>query len=751
MRARGKARRRSAVAASIVTLILAGVLVLGGPAGPVGAIPPPTPLTFGGPRLDAATWRARQDAFLAFATAGPMANGSINSIIAHDERHRRDNTHPFDGLAPQPTDFTAVFAKLAAYTDTGDFDINAFLSLWYGYRGDLDPDLIAAFEQRILAFKYWWTEPTPPGIVDSQYYWTENHQIEFLSNEYLAGQAFPDQVFSNSGMTGAQHMAHARPLIRKWLGTRARFGFSEWLSNVYYGEDLEGLLNLAEWSDDPEIANLAGMMLDVLFVEMASHLQNGAFGATHGRSYMKDKMTARDEDTFSLQKLVFDDTALDFQHNDVAVAFATAQRYVPPLAAVNIARSTAVGVVQQRASLPIDVDGPVDPAAPAPYGQSFRDLQVWWGIGAPFAWPVVPLSVETINAYDLWQTSNFQQAIDLKPIVESSTIEQLQQLSATLGYQVNAGLLSEVNTYTWRSPEVMLSTAQDWRPGQYSEQNHAWQATIDADAQVFTQLPREPLPQTTDWFTNSGYWTGNGATPRSAQHQRVNISIYAPQFPDADTGPLARLGYEQHTHAYFPTDHFDEVVQSGNWTVGRKGDAYIALWSWRPTAWRVYDPLTEPTRGMTGRFDLLAPGGPDNVWVTEVGREADWSDAPDPFASFVAALAASPPTVTPLSQPGQLHAVADGFDVDYHSPLQGQVGFGWTRPLTVEGVPQDLHPTEHWRSPWSTVGFDEWVYRVDADGATLVLDFRAVAAETVPPAAPTPPPPPPAAIPNFTG
>ena len=56
-------------------------------------------------------------------------------------------------------------------------------------------------------------------------------------------------------------------------------------------EDLKGLLLLADWSDDPELTHWASSLLDVQFVELASHLQNGSFGATHGRTYLKDKMT----------------------------------------------------------------------------------------------------------------------------------------------------------------------------------------------------------------------------------------------------------------------------------------------------------------------------------------------------------------------------------------------------------------------------------------------------------------------------
>ncbi len=145
-------------------------------------------------------------------------------------------------------------------------------------------------------------------------------------------------MFANSGMTGKQHMDHARDLILRWMSLRARFGFSEWLSNVYWMEDLKGLLLLADWSDDPEITHWASALLDVMFVELASHLQNGSFGATHGRSYLKDKMTARDEDTYSMAKMVFDDTPTDYEGVDNTSLLAMARRYRPPEVARVIAQ-----------------------------------------------------------------------------------------------------------------------------------------------------------------------------------------------------------------------------------------------------------------------------------------------------------------------------------------------------------------------------------------------------------------------------
>ena len=88
-----------------------------------------------------------------------------------------------------------MFAKLEAFEDTSDFDVNNLLFLWKHNADDLDPKLAAAIKERILAFKYWWTEPTPKGVVGSCHHWTKNHQVIFLANEYRR-RAFPRDVIT---------------------------------------------------------------------------------------------------------------------------------------------------------------------------------------------------------------------------------------------------------------------------------------------------------------------------------------------------------------------------------------------------------------------------------------------------------------------------------------------------------------------------------------------------------------------------
>ena len=58
----------------------------------------------------------------------------------------------------------------------------------------------------------------------------------------------------------------------------------------------------------------------------------------------------------------------------------------------------------------------------------------------------------------------------------------LPLLAWVLRHDLTRNLREEVNAYTYRTPDTMLSSAQDWRPGYGGDQQHAWQATLGPDA-----------------------------------------------------------------------------------------------------------------------------------------------------------------------------------------------------------------------------------------------------------------------------
>lgn len=679
---------------------------------------------------------ARQRDYLRFATSR-LSPGSITNAIAHMQRARVDDAFSVAPGAVPADAWDAIFTKLDTLQDTRDFEAIELVTVLYDYAGDplLAPGLIDKVEQALLTFKFWYTEPTPDGVIDESYYWTENHQILYHAIEYLVGQRYPDRAIGRDGRTGAEHQAHARELLLRWFDFRGRWGFTEWHSNVYYQEDLDALLTLAEFAAEPAIRQRAEAALDLLLFDIAIHTYRGNFGVTHGRSYKKDKMTGRDDDTWNAVKLLFDRSEGDYTStsDSAAVLLSRATRYRLPEAIRRAARSDASVVDRERMSLPLPENGPYEPDPVAPGGYSFtdpRDLPIWWGMQALTAWPVVPLTVDTINQYNLWETRLFSRFAALRPL--TGDLVAAQQLSALLGPVINFGLLEEINSYTYRTADYMLSSAVDHRPGGLNGQIHAWQATFGADAVVFTQHPAVPIVQSTNWRDDPdpGYWTGEASIPRSAQLENVAIHLYAPQYRPDYPPPLDAFRYEPYTHAYVPQDHFDEVAQEDDWTFVRKGDGYAGLYSWRPTEWITVDPNVVATNGMVKPFDLRAAGGPDNVWIIECGRAADWGS----FAAFRAAVAAAAVGVTAHAPE---NGIPQGFDVSYDSPSQGPMSFGWTAPFEVRSSSIPLGDFPRRDNPWARTPHASPRASIDVDGYRIEVDFDAGTRAVLPPSAPS--------------
>ncbi|MDZ7674877.1 MAG: hypothetical protein U5K30_07410 [Acidimicrobiales bacterium] len=669
--------------------------------------------------VDEAWFAGRQDEYLEFATA-ELDPGSINNVTAHAERANRDPDFEWEAESVTVDGFEDELDDITSWKDTSDFDILYFVNLLYGYEGQLPAETVEAIDDALLGYEYWYTEPTPDDVIDEKYYWSENHRIIFHTIEYLVGQRHPDETFRNDGRTGEEHMAHAREKILTWLDEKADVGFSEWHSDVYYQKDVTPLLTLVEWvEDDDEITTQAGMVLDLVLFDIALHLHDGNLGVTHGRSYMKDKSKAQDQDVFGLAKLLFDDTDQEYtsRGDSGATLLARASEYRMPDVIRRVAQSDEPMVDRERMGVPLDPLAPVSDDPEAPYGYEFTTEYVdfWWERGAQPAWQVVPASLDTINTYELWDAPTFAPFQPLRDIV-GDDVDAAQDLVQGLAGILSFALLNEANTTTYRDGEAMLSTVHDFRPGTYSDQHHIWQATLDEDAVVFTTHPKnEPFEGADSWPDADGYWTGSGSLPRSAQVGRTSLSLYAPRVPAE--GALEGYDHLDFTHAWFPTERFDEVVRDGNWTFGRHGDGYVALYSWRAPEWRTHEPGEVFTDGLTEPFDLVAPGGPDNVWIAHVGSAGlDGS-----FEEFQEAVNSAELEVTTLEPTAD--GFPGGFDVRFASPADGEITLGQDASLTVDGEGIDLRHERRYDNPWASVDFQAEVYEISDDEGALVLDF----------------------------
>lgn len=261
---------------------------------------------------DPAVWR---DEVLRHVADGPSVSARALARLALDPSAMID-----------AGDLATALRMVRDRYDCADFEAVGLVTLWHrapatawpeGTRDDV--------RSALTGFKYWIDQP---GL-DAMCYFTENHQMVWHTAELLVGELFAEENFGNAGWTGAEHAAHATPLVREWMSRKLVGGFSEFDSNAYLAIDALALVSLVEFASDPAVRDLAEAVLDKVLLTLASNSWRGVHGAAHGRSYTHTLRSARFEETAPIMWLLWGVGSL----NDAvlpATALATAERYRVP-------------------------------------------------------------------------------------------------------------------------------------------------------------------------------------------------------------------------------------------------------------------------------------------------------------------------------------------------------------------------------------------------------------------------------------
>jgi hypothetical protein len=245
----------------------------------------------------------------------------------------------------------------------------------------------------------------------------------------------------------------------------------------------------------------------------------------------------------------------------------------------------------------------------------------------------------------------------------------------------------EVNKVTYKTPDFMLASAQDYRPGERGQSEHIWQATLGPAAVVFVTHPpcltENPARQPNTWL-------GNVVLPRVAQWKDVLLAVH--QLDDDDW-----MGF---THAYFPAYAFDEhdldtTESDHGWAFGRKGDGYIALTAANGLNARWTGPQA---------FLELRSYGKQNVWLCHMGRAAVDGD----FQSFKEKILTMPVEFEPA-----------GVRV---TTLRGDtLEFGWEGPFLRNGEEPSLSGYPHYENPYTSTPFPAEQMDIEFSGQIMRL------------------------------
>lgn len=337
-------------------------------------------------------------------------------------------------------------------------------------------------------------------------------------------------------------MALNRPRILRWLDLRFHTGFSEWLSHVYYDEDFTALLSLIDFCADNEIQQRATMVLDLLLLDMALNSFHGVFGSTHGRAYENTKKWASNEGTTDTAKLLFGMGQYSGFDNMSAVAFALSSYRVPPII-IAIAQDLARPAMENRQRMGIRVD---DGARWGLDYDNFEDGMMWLTLEAYMHPRTAALTLRMFDAFNWWDNHFFAAFKPYRSLLNILRKTHLvKPLARALAWDLCRNTREQVNITTYRTPDYMLSCAQDYRPGYGGDQQHIWQATLGPDAVCFTTHPAKLEG------VSPNYWEGSGQLPRAAQVKNVVFVVYNLHRKPALYVPTRHF----FTHAWLPCEN----------------------------------------------------------------------------------------------------------------------------------------------------------------------------------------------------
>jgi hypothetical protein len=476
-----------------------------------------------------------------------------------------------------------------------DIQLCGLLSMVYRYadHDSFPAALHQPIEECVLGFRYWEDEPGN----DAMDYHAESHSLLFHTCEILAGQRYRERVFTNAGLTGQWHLEKGEQLALDWLQKHASGGFEEWDSNTGFEEAVLALSTLASQAENPEILEMAALVMDKMFFSMAVNSFKGVFGSTHGRTDASAIKTGYREPTSGITRLL-------------------------------------------------------------------------WGMGI-------------FNEHILGSVSLACSSYELPPIIAAIAADLPDELWSK--EQHTGEETGVVNKVTYKTPDGMLCSAQDWRPGQQGQQEHVWQATLSPVVTIFSS---HPACASENNSRRPNYWHGNASLPRVAQWKDTLIAIY--NFAADDW-----MGF---THAYFPVHGMDEYQIRDGWAFGRVGNGYIAL----GTA----NGLDFQTRGDNAYRELRSPGTP-NIWLCQMGRAA----LDGRFDEFVAKV---------LTLPLQF----EGTHVELTTLRGDQLHFGWEGPLLLNGEPLPLDDLKHYDNLYCTCELGAQIMEIQHGRDVLRLHFE---------------------------
>ena len=512
----------------------------------------------------------------------------------------------------------ALLSKQTAYMDSrfdcADFRAQLLFKIYKDCGEKLNEECKTLIKNAFLNFKYFIDEPGD----DSMCYWSENHQILFAVSEYLAAQEWKDEVFTNNGQTGKEHIETAEIRIDAWMEQRFNFGFSEYLSNNYLAEDIAPMANFIAYADDKKRVEQMKIIMDILWLDVALNSVNNRFVAVSSRMYGNNKAANCIGNSIQSATDILWGNPPFKKPNHITICFTDAVEkglYKLPEAIKDIALTDEDFVSKMSCGLSAD-----DLVNENLIGQSDACIMAQTGAETFTNYQVIRNTLEFMRRNKLYKNKflSYFKYLNLT-IFKFVNWQEFARKHKIMSHGIALG---RGNVFTYRNAYYSLSTDICKDTGVCGAQDHVWSANIADELSLFTTHPAGD--GNGKYGASPGYWVGNGRRPLSVQNENVNITIY--KIPEKKV--LGESAVASLTHAYMPRDIYDESELCGNTVYARKNNVFVAMISNGELKFRPFD--SDSANGvLKGRklpdgirfeneFDLCRYGDGYHIYITEL-------------------------------------------------------------------------------------------------------------------------------------
>lgn len=511
--------------------------------------------------------------------------------------------------------------------DCSDFRVMQLLKLKFVGQDLLDKykDLDNKINQTLLKFKFWILDPGK----DSMCYYSENHQICYIANEYLIGKLFPNEKFKIDDKTGLEHQNRALERFNIWIELRNKYSYSEFYSSNYTPITLTALAFLYQYSDNKDIKKKCKKEVHTILRFFATTAFEDTFINASGRDYSRNVMNCSYNEPHSktIIDLVFSNGEFAFNNYKSTEALFVScylkNKEFQLSEDIKKLYKQEETITKRKFSLNLS-----DYKKEGLLNNDTKSLMMRLGMGALVNPEIINLTIKLLKENKDLNSNNFLSWIRCYYSPLLYKLGLMPRLSKKWNFYNNRMAIEESNVYTYRNKYFKLSTNQGYQMNSLGAQKNTMVATLPGGITLYTMHPvvENNIPNF-NYNTTPSYFACYNFAPYAVQDKNVSMMIYNIPKRSHSYFYNNKLFGRYHktlryTHTFFPTELFDEYSVEGRYAFVRVKNSYLALIAKNELFLKKNSEyVMKTTQGMlkdiNKSFDLVQPGL-NTYWIYEL-------------------------------------------------------------------------------------------------------------------------------------